>query len=121
MTQSEKDGFRSRRLERYQRAIDEYNNHCKRLDEYVDTMRDVVRLYDDGDLHAFVLPCFRTVRNGSGPTATASGSDSRRTTTWRMRSSNAAKRGRNGIVYMPESNRPEPPRMLWMRRGSDPF
>ena len=56
MTQAEKDGIRSRRLERYQRAVDDYNNHCKRLDEYVDTMRDVVRLHDDGDLHAFMLP-----------------------------------------------------------------
>jgi len=56
MTQSERDGIRARRSERYQRALNEFKDQCKRLNEYVDMMRDIVRLHDTGDLHAFVLP-----------------------------------------------------------------
>ena len=55
MTQSEKDEIRSRALNCYQRAIDDYKAWCGRLHEYIDAMRTIVRLHDNGSLHAFEL------------------------------------------------------------------
>ena len=56
MTQSERDGIRARRDERYRRALVDFKDQCRRLNDYVDTMRDIIRLHDAGNLHAFVLP-----------------------------------------------------------------
>lgn len=56
MTQSERDDIRARRSERYQRALNDFKDQCRHLNEYVDTMRDIICLHDAGDLHAFTLP-----------------------------------------------------------------
>ena len=51
MTDGEKARNRSEKLDAYQRAVDDCRNYCTVLNEIIETLETVTRLYRESDLH----------------------------------------------------------------------